>query len=136
MALPRNFSSKAILRLREQSTPQETDKLDAKLALSARIADEIEQKFDSKGAFAEAMGVSQGLVSRWISGTHNFTVDTLVEIEQVLKIRLIDRGVYSKNSISTMSPQEEELVISKNKVVSTYKGISKKHRKSLNTLSR
>jgi len=118
MALPRKFKSTAILRLREQSTPQETDKLDAKLALSARIADEIEQKFDSKGAFAEAMGVSQGLVSRWISGSHNFTVDTLVEIEQVLKIRLINRGDFSKNSISNSIPREESFKIKKNKVVS------------------
>lgn len=101
MALPRKYSSKAILRLREQTTPQETGKVDAKLALSARIAEGIELKFDSKGAFAEAIGVSQGLVSRWISGKHNFTVDTLVDIEQVLEIRLIDRGIYSMNCIST-----------------------------------
>lgn len=35
--------------------------------------------FDQK-AFAKYMGVSQGMVSRWESGTYNFSIATLVKI--------------------------------------------------------
>jgi transcriptional regulator with XRE-family HTH domain len=115
MIKARKYSSDAIKRLREQSSPADLKKIDTKMALSARIADEINSKFDSKGAFANAMGVSQGLVSRWLSGTHNFTIDTLIEIELVLGIRLIDtdiskawineshhRNEYQKNDNATL----------------------------------
>lgn len=30
------------------------------------------------------------LVSKWLSGTHNFTIDTLTDIQRVLGIRLLD----------------------------------------------
>ena len=31
---------------------------------------------------------SPSLVTKWLSGTHNFTVDTLIELEHVLEIDL------------------------------------------------
>lgn len=47
----------------------------------ALIAAKIERKRISSGMtqkeFAEKMGVSQGMVSRWESGTYNFTIATL-----------------------------------------------------------
>jgi len=33
---------------------------------------------------------NSSIITKWLSGTHNFTVDTLVELEQALIIRLID----------------------------------------------
>jgi transcriptional regulator with XRE-family HTH domain len=42
--------------------------------------------------FAESMGKPISLISRWMSGTHNFTVDTLVDIQRVLGISLLDVG--------------------------------------------
>lgn len=38
-------------------------------------------------AFAKYMGVSQGLISRWESGTYNFSVATLVKICGKLNLR-------------------------------------------------
>lgn len=40
-----------------------------------RTSKQMDQK-----AFAKLMGVSQGMVSRWESGTYNFSVATLAEI--------------------------------------------------------
>jgi transcriptional regulator with XRE-family HTH domain len=40
--------------------------------------------------FAESMGKPISLISRWMSGTHNFTVDTLIDIQRVLSISLLD----------------------------------------------
>lgn len=42
----------------------------------------------SQQEFAKYMGVSQGLVSAWESGTHNFTVEKLVEIYDKLNLSL------------------------------------------------
>ena len=50
----------------------------------AIIAAEIQLKRIDMGLdqkqFAKMLGVSQGMVSRWESGTHNFTITTLVSL--------------------------------------------------------
>lgn len=85
----RNYKSEEVKHLRQSSSIDEMLKIEAKMGLSLRIAEAINQNFSSKGEFAESMGVSRGLVSRWLSGTHNFTVETLVEIESKLGIDLL-----------------------------------------------
>ena len=50
---------------------------------SKRIGMEMNQK-----EFAEYMGVTQGLVSRWENGDTNFTLESLVAIAQKLEIKL------------------------------------------------
>lgn len=42
----------------------------------------------SKQDFAERMGVPPSVVSRWVSGKNNFTIDILFRIEQVLGIQI------------------------------------------------
>lgn len=42
----------------------------------------------SQKEFAERMGVSQGLVSRWENGDTNFTLSTLVKIASKLNIKM------------------------------------------------
>jgi len=44
----------------------------------------------AKGELAEKAGVCPSLVTRWVSGKHNFTVETIQKIEDALKTRLID----------------------------------------------
>lgn len=58
------------------------------------LAEKIKQKLkDDKmkiGVFAEKLGKKPPEVSKWLSGNHNFTLDTLSEIEEVLGINLIN----------------------------------------------
>ncbi|MDR0890434.1 MAG: helix-turn-helix domain-containing protein [Oscillospiraceae bacterium] len=44
----------------------------------------------TQAQFAEQLGVSQGLIAKWESGRHNFTVRTLVELSLKLHIDLAD----------------------------------------------
>ena len=41
-------------------------------------------------AFAKKMGKTEAEVSRWLSGTHNFTLRTISKISTVLKVNMIN----------------------------------------------
>lgn len=72
----------------------------------ALIAAKIELKRTALGMtqkeFAKKMGVSQGMVSRWESGTYNFTITTLNDICQKLELEfeptIRDNQYYCENS--------------------------------------
>lgn len=58
------------------------------MALSFRIVDRIHDILQEKGLkqkdLAERLGKSEAEISKWMRGTHNFTIDTLVSIEAAL----------------------------------------------------
>lgn len=61
-----------------------------KSARRRRVAEEISDALKASGmsrkAFAEAMGRQPSEVTKWLSGTHNFTCDLLEEISSVLGV--------------------------------------------------
>ena len=58
------------------------------VALSFRIVDRIHEILENKGLkqkdLAIRLGKSEAEISKWMRGTHNFTIDTLVSIEDAL----------------------------------------------------
>ncbi len=60
---------------------------------SFAIADKIDARLKELGItrkeFARRMGTSEAEVSRWLGGTHNFTLRTLSRISAALGISLI-----------------------------------------------
>ncbi len=67
----------------------ELEKTRKRMQLAAWIADGIGAKGWNKKQFAEKMKVALSVVSRWLSGTHNFESDTLFDIESILGIEII-----------------------------------------------
>lgn len=63
--------------------------VERRMRLAGFIADLIEQKGWSNGEFARKMGKQPSVISKWLSGTHNFTTETLWEIEEVVGERII-----------------------------------------------
>ena len=63
--------------------------------LSAKIQEMIKKKNLNNSSFAVLMGVQPSIITRWLKGSHNFTLDTLFDIEYALKksILLIDNGI-------------------------------------------
>ncbi|MBP3419099.1 MAG: helix-turn-helix transcriptional regulator [Marinifilaceae bacterium] len=61
--------------------------------LSFQIADKISSILKSKGMtqkeFAEKMQKSEAEISRWVGGTHNFTIRTIAKISDVLGEQII-----------------------------------------------
>ena len=64
----------------------ETAKTALHIELSQIIREARKQLNLSQKELAEKMGVKQSLVSRWESGECNYTIDTLVEIANALKL--------------------------------------------------
>lgn|SRR5574344_558859 len=59
-------------------------RVERRMVASAQIADAMEKCGMSKSELARKMGKSQSEVTRWLSGTCNFTSDTLADISDVL----------------------------------------------------
>lgn len=70
-------------------TPEEQARTDRKMRIASIIADTLTEKGMAKKEFAQKVGRKPSEITKWLSGTHNFTLDTLTDIEQVLNIKLI-----------------------------------------------
>lgn len=91
MAKAENYQSDILDDLLGEISPAEMRKTEKRMQLAAKIADALEDKGWSKGEFASKMGKNQqSVVTKWLSGTHNFNIDTLMDIEEVLGISLLN----------------------------------------------
>lgn len=61
--------------------------------LSFNVADRIDAALKEQGMtqkqLAQAMGKTENEVSRWVGGTHNFTLKTIAKISAVLHVDLL-----------------------------------------------
>ena len=59
------------------------------MALSFQIVDRIHEILVQRNLrqkdLAEMLGKSEAEISKWMRGTHNFTIDTVVSIEEALQ---------------------------------------------------
>ena len=85
----RLHSSSLIESLLAEITPAEHERTLNQMMMSARIEDGIIAKGWSKGEFAKQIGQTPSTISKWLSGSHNFTLDTLTDIQRVLDIQLL-----------------------------------------------
>lgn len=86
-----NYSSDLINDLLNQITPEEQQQTDIKMQLAAKIFAALKARGWKSLDLARALNIkSPSLVSKWLSGTHNFTVDTLVDIQRILNIQLLN----------------------------------------------
>ena len=71
---------------------------------SFQIVDRIHQILEEKGLrqkdLAELLGKSEAQISKWMRGTHNFTIDTLVSIESALNAPILQ--VFHQEDLQTV----------------------------------
>jgi transcriptional regulator with XRE-family HTH domain len=84
----REYNSPFIQELQNEATPLEMEQTNVKMQLAANIEDLIKSKGWSKTRFASELNKTQPEISKWLSGAHNFTVETLVQISQVLGVEI------------------------------------------------
>lgn len=70
-------------------TPQEQKRTDNRMLLAAKIKDGMDAKGWKNKHLAKALNQQPSVITKWLSGTHNFTSDTLSDIEDVLEIKLL-----------------------------------------------
>ena len=87
---PENYESKIIENLMNEISPEKQKKIKRKMMLAVRIADALKEKGMKKKDLARLMNKQPSEITKWLSGTHNFTAETLWEIGDVLGIKLID----------------------------------------------
>ena len=81
------------------------------MLLAVKIADAMQAKGWNKTRLMKEMGKSNpSEITRWLSGTQNFTVDTLVDLERVLEIKLLDLGE-AKSAEKTIRQYKIDIVV-------------------------
>jgi len=85
----RKHSSPLIKELKSRIPQTMKESINRRMSLAARIDDVLQTRGLTNQEFAFMMGKKPSEISRWLSGTHNFTTETLWEIERVLNIQLL-----------------------------------------------
>ena len=94
-------SSNIIKELREQRNKQEANRTRTSMLLAAKISSVLKEQGIGKSEFAVMLAKKASVISKWLSGSHNFTSDTLTDIGSVLNIDLFklekERGIVTTN---------------------------------------
>lgn len=102
------YTSKLIDDLLDSISPLDQEKVDAKMLLASKIADAMKaKKWKNKDLLIAVGKDNPSIITKWLSGTHNFTMDTIIELEHALDIKLLN-----------LAEQEEAVVVQFHKSVS------------------
>ena len=96
----REYNSPLIQELQNEATPLEMEQTNVKMQLAANIEDLIKSKGWSKTRFASELNKTQPEISKWLSGAHNFTTDTLTHIAYVLGVEV--SALYGKPQVKVV----------------------------------
>jgi transcriptional regulator with XRE-family HTH domain len=84
------FKGNILKNLFEEMKEIEKVQVETKFNLANALESLLKNKGISKSEFAAKMGKSPSEISKWMSGKHNFTIDTLMEIAHALKVDLTE----------------------------------------------
>lgn len=63
--------------------------IDLSFAIADKIANVLEERGMTNKEFAKLVGKTEAEVSRWLGGTHNFTLKTIARISSALDCEII-----------------------------------------------
>lgn len=84
----RKYSSKSLAKFFGEIQPNEMEQTKMKMVIAARISDRMKELKISNLEFANKVYRNPSEITKWLSGTQNFTIETLVEICIALEIDL------------------------------------------------
>ncbi|MGL5938453.1 MAG: helix-turn-helix domain-containing protein [Phocaeicola sp.] len=94
--------------LMSEMDEKEYKRTERRMELAAFIYSTIRAKGMSQKDFAKLMGKKPSEISKWLSGTHNLTLDTISDIEDALKIKIIQT---EQNSLVSKSYNSKITVV-------------------------
>lgn len=111
------YNSALFDEILESISPKEEKRIKSKMLLAAKIEDAMKAKGWNKTRLLEATGQKNASVAtKWFSGTHNFTHDTLFDIQEALGINLLNTN-----------ETDEEVVVKYHIVVQSSPAIHEQH---------
>jgi ribosome-binding protein aMBF1 (putative translation factor) len=87
---PKKYRSESVNSITATRNSAEFEKTKRNMLLAARIDEALKAKGWSKKQLAETMHKNPSEVTKWLSGTHNFTLDTLYLIETYVGVKLFE----------------------------------------------
>lgn len=91
MAKAPNYDSEVLRRIKDRRDPTQTAKTQTRMLIAAKIYEQMQKQGVSKSQLANLLGQRPSVVTKWLSGTHNFTIDTLVDVGRVLNFDLLNQ---------------------------------------------
>jgi len=85
-----NYSSKLLIEILSEIPQVEQEKTDKMMRLASIIDNGIKARGWKNSDLAKALNKRPSEISRWLSGTHNFSLKTLHDIDEILNIGLDD----------------------------------------------
>jgi len=95
--------------------PPEKNGKDLKAKIAMMIKSELEKKGLSYSQFADKVQKQPSEITRWLSGKHNFTLDTLAQIEVVLGIKFFFAEQHSDHNADGEYPPHGGRMMDANK---------------------
>ena len=77
--------SKIIEERRRQVSPEVRERVSLSFQIVDRIHEILAERSLRQKDLALMLGKSEAEISKWMRGTHNFTIDTVVAIEEALQ---------------------------------------------------
>ncbi len=71
------------------TSPEIRREVQHSMALAAAIDDVLQARDMTQKDFAKLMGKQESEISKWLSGTHNFTLKTIAKIEGALEVDVL-----------------------------------------------
>lgn len=82
--------NKVLEQIRKSIDSDIKAEVNLRFEIADRIAEILAEQKISQAHFARKMRKSESEISKWLSGTHNFTIDTIAHIQEKLSIKIID----------------------------------------------
>jgi len=83
------MTNKLFKKALDQIQPETRVYVSLSMEIAARIDDLLQQKGWTGADLARAFDKSPSEISRWLSGTHNFTLETLAKLDIVLEAPIL-----------------------------------------------
>ncbi len=90
----------------DKKSKRQTLKMYKRMLLAKKIKLKLKADKINITTFALELDRKPSEISKWLSGNHNFTIDTLLEIEDQLKINLLNIDLPFKDVINGSSGKE------------------------------
>ncbi len=84
----KKHNSKVIQKILDEITPIEMERTKIKMTIAAKMDDRMKEIGINKIGFAMRLAKSPSEITKWLSGTQNLTIETLVDIAHALETNI------------------------------------------------